>query len=267
MPSCRPHRRPRRCPKPPAHRHHRHLRQLRPPPAPAAPPPPREVSRGSWGARGARARQRAQRLPQLCGGAVLHAPQHWAPSCFSSPWAPAPRGTAPDSLSVLLSSGLGAGAPTPARPHLLSLLAASLLSCLVVAKSFLCYTRCAASLLLPLEGKALRQMKSKYHGSLLFGGQVVPAGTERLQPRAGRLDGAQTAGPDPSSGPSSFPQHRPTLRPGSEHGAGEALPAPLPARCLPSGAVPQDGQGGRCPSGQAQWCPALSNVSQATRPT
>lgn len=86
----------------------------------------------------------------------------------------APRGAAPDGLSVLLSSGLGAGAPTPARPHLLSLLAASLLSCLVVAKSFLCYTRCAASLLLPLEGKALRQMKSKYCSLLLFAGSRAP---------------------------------------------------------------------------------------------
>lgn len=187
-PSCRPHRRPHRCPKPPAHRHRRHRRQLRPPPGPAAPPPPREVSRGSWGARGARARQRAQLLPRPRGGAGLDVPRHWVPSCFSCPCAPAPRGAAPDSLSVLLSSGFGAGAPTPARPHLLSLLAASLLSCLVVAKSFLCYTRCAASLLLPLEGKALRQMKSKYQGSLLCGGQVVPAGTQRLQPRAGRLD-------------------------------------------------------------------------------
>lgn len=71
--------------------------------------------------------------------------------------------TAPDGLSVLLSSGVGAGAPTPARPRLLSLLAASLLSCLAVAKSFLCRASCAASLLLPLGGKALRQMKSKYH--------------------------------------------------------------------------------------------------------
>lgn len=81
---------------------------------------------------------------------------------------------APDSLSVLLSSGVGAGAPTPARPCLLSLLAASLLSCLAVAKSFLCRAPRAASLLLSLGGKALRQMKSKYRGPTLLPAQGVP---------------------------------------------------------------------------------------------
>lgn len=73
----------------------------------------------------------------------------------------------------------------PARPRLLSLLAASLLSCLAVAKSFLCRAPCAASLLLPLGGKALRQMKSKYRGPALLPAQGVP----RHRPRP--------EGPDP----------------------------------------------------------------------
>lgn len=90
---------------------------------------------------------------------------------------------APDSLSVLLSSGVGAGAPTPARPCLLSLLAASLLSCLAVAKSFLCRAPRAASLLLSLGGKALRQMKSKYRGPTLLPAQGCPgAGHSRRGP-------------------------------------------------------------------------------------
>lgn len=103
---------------------------------------------------------------------------------------------APDSLSVLLSSGVGAGAPTPARPFLLSLLAASLLSCLAVAKSFLCRAPCAASLLLSLGGKALRQMKSKYRGPTLLPAQGVP------------WRGAQPEGPVPALSCAAATGHR-----------------------------------------------------------
>lgn len=144
-----------------------------PPPLPDAacppppPPPPPAGPRRSSSSTGSKSGLWGTALPGtwLCLPAALTL--LLAPRC-------APRGAAPDGLSVLLSSGLGAGAPTPARPHLLSLLAASLLSCLVVAKSFLCYTCCAASLLLPLEGKALRQMKSKYRSLLLFAGSGAP---------------------------------------------------------------------------------------------
>lgn len=127
---------------------------------------------------------------------------------------------APDSLSVLLSSGVGAGAPTPARPCLLSLLAASLLSCLAVAKSFLCRAPRAASLLLSLGGKALRQMKSKYRGPTLLPAQGVP------------WRGAQPEGPVPAPFCAAATGHRRPL------GLSPALGSPaLSARRRP--AVPR----------------------------
>lgn len=146
---------------------------------------------------------------------------------------------APDSLSVLLSSGVGAGAPTPARPCLLSLLAASLLSCLAVAKSFLCRVPCAASLLLSLGGKALRQMKSKYRGPTLLPAQGVP------------WRGAQPEGPVSAPSCAAATGHRWLLGPSPARGrALAARRRPAVPRGRPSAGLPKPaGRAGR--AGQA----------------
>lgn len=122
----------------------------------------------------------------------------------------------------------------PARPRLLSLLAASLLSCLAVAKSFLCRAPCATSLLLPLGGKALRQMKSKYRSPVLLPALGVPC------------RGAQTVGPDPGhrGPPGRAAAHDPPSR--------RALGATLP--------------GWRAMRAAEHWCGAAKAAGQGPEP-
>lgn len=172
-----------------------------------------------------------------------HDPGHCPVGCTAAPAAPAhlllwhSGRMAPDGLSVLLSSGVGAGAPTPARPCLLSLLAASLLSCLAVAKSFLCRAPRATSLLLSLGGKALRQMKSKYRGPALLPARGVPRRWAQLEgpdlaPSRARATGRRRlAGAGNCSQPSRPPRRRagvprgpPKRRRGAVEAAGQGWP-------------------------------------------